>query len=106
MEDAETLSQLRQFFVALGMHGDKTMSAYELPGPVAEHAQQKFVEARQAEHDATGKVQTDDFAFHRYLTIARYMMIGKNGSMELTNDCYDEAKQLEITREERVKALP
>ena len=37
-EDAEILSEFRRFFIALGMHGDKTMASYEMPSTVAEHA--------------------------------------------------------------------
>ena len=80
------------------------MASYEMPSTVAEHAGQKFVEARQAEQDRCGKVKTDDQVFHRYLTLARYMNVGKYGSLELTQACYDEARQLEEKREERVEA--
>ena len=81
LDDSETLSQLRRFFIALGLHGDKTMAGYEMPSSVAEHAQKKFIEKRQEEQDRDGKVKTDDYAFHRHLTLSRYMSIGKMGSL-------------------------
>ena len=88
----------------MGLHADKTMAAYEMPTTVAEYAQKKFIEARQGEHDRDGKIKTDDFAFHRYLTLARYMSIGKMGSLELTIACYEEARELELSRVAREEA--
>jgi len=81
------------------------MADYEMPSTVAEHAQKKFIEARQEENERYGRVQTDDLAFHRYLTLARYMSIGKMGSLELTIPCYEDARELELTRVARVQAL-
>ena len=104
MEDEETLSQLRQFFVALGSHAEKTMAGYELPEEVATHASNQFQQARRTENERDGKVTTDDFVFHRYLNLARYMSIGKMGSLHLTNKCYDQAVQLELTRVGREEA--
>ena len=38
MQDEETLGQRRRFFIALGIHSERTMAAYQLPAAVAEHA--------------------------------------------------------------------
>ena len=80
-EDEETLSQLRKFFMAIGLHSERTLAGYELPPTVAEHASSQFQKARKTENDRDGKIKTDDFVFHRYLNLARYMSIGKNGSL-------------------------
>lgn len=37
-EDADTLSQLRRFFISVGIHAERTLAGYELPPNVAEHA--------------------------------------------------------------------
>ena len=97
--DAETLGELRRFFIGLGLHSDKTMSGFEMSSEVTEHAQKRFIEVRQAEHDTDGKIKTDDYTFHRYLTLARYVSIAKYGRLELQDkDVYDEARLLEVKR--------
>ena len=60
------------------------MAGYELPEEVAQHASDQFQQARRTENERDGKVKTDDFVFHRYLNLARYMSIGKMGSLNLT----------------------
>ena len=37
-EDAETLLQLRRFFIAMGLHSEHTLKDFEIPAPVSEHA--------------------------------------------------------------------
>ena len=80
------------------------MASYEMPSEVAEYAGQVFIQARQDEQQRDGKVKTDDYVFHKYLTLARYMNIGKFGSLQLTQACFDEARQLEEKRVQRVEA--
>ena len=95
---------MRQFFISLGIHGDKTMASYQLPGSVAEHAQQIFMQARQAENERDGKIKTDEFTFHRQMVLARVLSIAKKGSLELSIESYDEAFNLEKQRDEREEA--
>ena len=65
------------------MHSERVLTCYELPSAVSEHAAQQFQEARRTENERDGKIKTDDFVFHRYLNLARYMSIGKMGSLQL-----------------------
>ena len=104
LADEETLNELREYFIALGLQSEKTMSNYEMPPAVSEHAQAKFIEARKKEQDTNGKVKTDDYAFHRFLVLARYLSVAKKGSLELSSESFDEAKELEVKRVERVEA--
>ena len=38
LADAKTLSELRRFFISLGLHSEKTMAGYEMSSEVTEHA--------------------------------------------------------------------
>jgi len=76
----------------MGLQSERTFKEFEIPQPVSDHAQQLFIESRKKEHERDGKVKTDDYAFHRYLVLARYMSVAKEAKLTLSDECYDLAR--------------
>ena len=102
LDDQDTVDQMRNFMLAIGLHSETTVSAkFEIPEEVSANIQKIFIEQRQKEAERDGKVTTDDAVFHRYLTLARYLSCCK-GSLQLNDAIFKEAKIIEDLRNTKI----
>ena len=83
------------------------MADFAIPNEVSEYAQSVFVEMRKYEHDMSQgqEIKTTADTFHQWLTLSRLLAVSE-GSLELSKEQFDRARDLERQRLVRAPVQP